>query len=158
MSIMDTEGKQKSDLIGVPEEFQARLYFIGIIVCRFCMRNTFCLMHQAKSVQQNIYISHIILMGSLPDPPLAVLNPLCCLRMGYKRGRKQLLSSRCFSTKQPANKQINNHNGTPLTAQLYNGKTEMAAACVIALPASHNIHTTTWNTAVATTAAAAKFD
>lgn len=79
--------------------------------------------------------------------------------MGYKRGRKQLLSLCCFSTKRGANKQINNHNGTPLTPQLYNSKTEMAAAFVIALPASHNSHTTTCNTVAATTTAAAtKFD
>lgn len=39
-------------------------------------------------------------------------------------------------------------------AQLYNGKTEMAGADVIAFTVSHNIHTTTWNT-VTTTAAAA---
>lgn len=98
-------------------------------------------------------------MGSLPDPPPVVLNRVCFSGAGYKKGRKQPLSLCCFSTKRGANKQINNHNGTPLTAQLYNGKTEMAAACVIALPVSHNIHTTTWNTAAATTAAAAaKFD
>lgn len=102
---------------------------------------------------------HIILMGSPSDAPLAVLNRVCFSGMGYKRGRKQPLSLYCFFTKRVANKQINNHNGTPLTAQLYNGKTEMAAACVIALPASHNIHTTTWNTAASTAAAAAaKFD
>lgn len=98
-------------------------------------------------------------MASPPDTPPVVLNCVCFSGTGYKKSRKQPLSLCCFSTKRGANKQINNHNGTPLTAQLYNGKTEMAAACVIALPVSQNIHTTTWNTAAATTAAAAaKFD
>lgn len=83
-----------------------------------------------------------ILMGSPLDSP-TVLNRVCFSRTEYKGGRKQLLPLCCFSTKRGANKQINNHNGTLLTAQLYNGKNEMAAACVIALPASHNIHTTT---------------
>lgn len=40
-------------------------------------------------------------------------------------------------------------------AQLYNGKTEMAGADVIALTASHNIHSTTWNTVTTATATAA---
>lgn len=85
---------------------------------------------------------HIILTGSPLTLTLAVLNHVCFSGMGYKRDRKQPLPLCCFCTKQGANKQINNHNGTPLTAKLYNGKIEMAA-CVIALPASHNIHTTT---------------
>lgn len=40
-------------------------------------------------------------------------------------------------------------------AQLYNGKTEMAGADVIALAARHDIHSTTWNTVTTAPAAAA---
>lgn len=63
-----------------------------------------------------------------------------------------------FSAKRGANKQINNHNGTCLIVQRCNGITEMAAACVTALLARHDILTTPEKTAATAAVARETFD